>query len=142
MLQDREPAAIARAPELRAPRLVHSSSSPAQRRPFVSDVFRKAPGVYIPGAVASTSVVECIYGAGMWRGFLDIDGATIPWTAVEILQVTQDDIDGIAHVLATSDSHRCIVVAERAAHGLLVPDWIKLVLVDVDEATVTGPSIA
>lgn len=126
------------------PRLVKAGPptafyEPPSHIPFVCDRFRQAPGKFLPGATPS-SVATFSFGAGVWRGFVDLDGETIPWTSIEVWSPEQGDIDVFWEELTKARMRRCIVVAEGFHDGLKVPDG--MILVTIRQAYPAGPSVA
>ena len=131
-----ENAATARAPEPSAPRLV--TTPPAPHRPLACDRFRKDPGAYLPGA--SASAVEAFPWGSIWKGFVDLDGETIPWASVEVLRADQSDIDAFAEAMVVSRAVRCILVAEVFEQGLALPPGMTLVT--IPQPSEAGPFVA
>lgn len=126
-------------PEPSTPRLVTTPPTPpAPHRPLVCDRFRKDPGVYLPGA--SASAVEAFLWGSAWKGFVDLDGQTVPWASIEILRANQSDVNAFAEAMVVSRVERCVLVAEVFEQGLSLPPGMTLVT--VPSAAVAGPSVA
>lgn len=138
-LQDQllsENAAAAQPPEPSTPRLV--TTPPAPHRPLACDRFRRDPGAYLHGA--SASAVEAFPWGTAWKGFVDLDGQTVPWASVEVLRADQSDINAFAEAMVVSRAVRCVLVAEVFDPGLDLPPGMTLVT--MPKPSEVGPSIA